>query len=312
MSESEYEHERELATFLLSLADDDFVIGHRLSDWVTQAPTFEEDNTLASMAQDEMGHARMWYEAVIDKEMEVPTELHPSIDGTEFDLDDYGLNRGPSARRNSIFVEPKHVDVQRAELRTESLRGPDGDYRRPPEEAVKFEDLIAIAAVYHDAERLLVETVRDGNDLVYGDLSARAEAILNEETFHREHVELWLDRLVTTEEGRERLATAFNDHLPKAADLFAFPEEVVEPLVEEGLLDRAPSDLRDDWVDTVQDRLLGRPIDIDDDVLAALEEPPEINGRLGEHTDDLDQLIGEIHSAEAGLVGEHPVTRYEA
>lgn len=308
----EYEHDRELATFLLSLADDDFVLGHRLSDWVTQAPTFEEDNTLASMAQDEMGHARMWYEAVLDKRMTIPEELHPSVDGTDYDLDDVGLNRAPDARRNSVFVEPKHVDVQRAELRTESLRGPNGEYRRPPEEAVKFEDLIAIGSVYHDAERLLVRTVRDGNDLVYGDLSARAKAILNEEEFHREHVELWLDRLVTTEEGRERLSSAFNEHLPKAADLFAFPDEVVDPLVEEGLIDNSPAELRDEWVEKVHDRLLGRPIEIDEEVLAAIEEPPETNGRRGEHTDDLDQLIGELHSAKAGLVGEHPVTRYEA
>jgi ring-1,2-phenylacetyl-CoA epoxidase subunit PaaC len=306
------DHEVELATFLLALADDDFVVGHRLSDWVTQAPTFEEDNTLASIAQDEMGHARMWYEAVLNRDLEISEELRPAVDGTSYDLDDMGLNRAPGARRNSTFVEPKHVDVQRAELRTEPLRGPDGEYNRPPEEAIKFEDLIAISSVYHDAERLLVESVADGNDLLDGELSARAEAILNEEPFHREHVELWLDRLTTTEEGRERLSTAFNEHLPRAADLFAFPEEVVEPLVEEGFIDRAPAELQDDWIETVHDRLLGRPIDIDDDVLAAIGESPETNGRRGEHTEDLAQLVGEIHSAEAGLVGEHPVTRYEA
>lgn len=303
------DHEAELATFLLSVADDDFVIGHRLSDWVTQAPTFEEDNTLASMSQDELGHARLWYEAVLDRDAEIPEALQPSVEGSSYDVDDLGLNRASAARRNSILVEPKHVDVQRAELRTESLRGPDGEYKRPPEEAIKFEDLIAISSVYHDAERLLVEAIRDGND---DELSARAEAILNEESFHREHVELWLDRLTTTEEGQERLSTAFNEHLPNAADLFAFPDEIVDPLVEAGVVARPPGELQAEWIETVHDRLLGRPIDIDDAVLDAISEPPETNGRRGEHTDELDQLVGELHSAEAGLVGEHPVTRYEA
>ena len=303
------EHERELATFLLSIADDDFVIGHRLSDWVTQAPTFEEDNTLASMAQDELGHARLWYEAVLARKLTIPEELQPSIADSNFELDDLGFNRAPEARRNSVLIEPKHVDVNRAELRTESLRGPNGEYRRPPEEAIKFEDLIAISSVYHDAERLLLETLRDGNE---EEFAARAEAALSEETFHREHVELWLDRLTTTKEGQERLSTAFGNHLPKAADLFAFPNDVVNPLVDAGILARAPSDLQEEWIEIVHDRLVGRPFNIEDAVMNAIAEPPEMNGRRGEHTEDLDQLVGELHSAEVGLVGDHPVTRYQA
>lgn len=301
------DNDTELTTFLLAIADDEFVFGHRLSDWVTQAPTFEEDNTLASMAQDEMGHARMWYEAVVDRDVPVPADLRPSVEGASYDLDDLGLNRAPEARRNSVLVEPKHVDVQRAELRTEALRGPDGEFRRDPEEAIKFEDLIAIGALYHDAERLLLESLNEGSD---ADLAARAEAVLTEEPFHREHVEQWLDRLTATDEGRERLSTAFREHVPKAADLFAFPDEVVDPLVDAGVLARTPADLQEEWVETVRDRLLGRSLDLDGP-LDALGGDPETNGRRGEHTEDLDQLVGEIHSAEAGLVGEHPVTRYE-
>lgn len=301
------EHDSQLARFLLSVADDEFVLGHRLSDWTTQAPTFEEDLTLASMAQDEMGHGRLWYEAVLDRDLRVPGELAPSVSGSEYDLDDLGLNRAPDARRNSVLVEPKHVDVQRAELRNGVLRGPNGETRRPPEEAIMFEDMVAITGVYHDAERRLVESIRDGTD---EDLAGRAEGILNEESFHREHVEFWLDRLTSTEEGRERLTRAFNDHLPQAADLFAFPDEVVDPLVDDGYLARHPAELKRDWTEKVRDRLLDRPIDIDDEAWDAIERPPETNGRRGEHTEELDQLLGEVHSAEMGLAGDHPVTRY--
>lgn len=302
------EHEAELATFLLSIADDEFVLGHRLSDWTTQSPTFEEDLTLASMAQDEMGHGRLWYEAVTDRDLSVPDELAPAIPGSTFDVDDLGLNREPNARRNSVLVEPKHVDVQRAELRNEALRTEDGGTRRPPEEAVMFERLIAITGVYHDAEYRILELIREGND---DDLAGRADAILNEESFHREHVEFWLDRLTSTEEGRERLSAAFNEHLPNAADLFAFPEEVVDPLVEDGTLARSPGEVRDEWVGKVEDRLLGRPIDIDEETWDALSEPPERNGREGEYTDELEQLLLEVHSAESGLTGEWPVHRYQ-
>lgn len=302
------DYESALTTFLLSIADDDFVIGHRLTDWITQAPTFEEDNTLASMAQDEMGHARLWYMAILKRDLAIPQKLAPSIAGSSYELDDLSLNRASEARRNSILVEPKHVDVQRAELRHSALRGEEDDFRHPPDEAIKFESLIAISSVYHDAERLLLETIKEGDD---EDLSGRAEGALNEESFHREHVEIWLDRLVSTEEGQERLETAFAEHLPKAADLFAYPDEIVDPLMDKGTLAQAPADLHDEWVNKVHERLSDQPLAIDD-ALAALTEPPEINGRRGDHTKDLNELIEDIHAGEARLAGEHPVTQYEA
>lgn len=305
MTDTDYESA--LTTFLLSIADDEFVMGHRLTDWVTQAPTFEGDNTLASLAQDEMGHARLWYEAILDRDLAIPQELTPSVDDTIYDVTDLGMNRVPAARRNTILVEPKNVDVQRAELRHSALRGEGGELRQPDDEAIKYESMIAISAVYQDAEGLLLEAVRNGND---NDLVGRAEAALNEESFHTEHVEMWLDRLVSTDEGQQRLENAFAKHLSAAADLFAFPDEIVDPLVDDGILARTPTDLHEEWVEDVHDRLLGRPLDIDD-ALTAISEPPKVNGRRGEHTDDLDQLIEEIHAGEAGLAGEHPVTRYE-
>jgi ring-1,2-phenylacetyl-CoA epoxidase subunit PaaC len=46
---------------LLGLADDEFVVGHRHSEWLGLSPFLEEDLTLASIAQDELGHARALY-----------------------------------------------------------------------------------------------------------------------------------------------------------------------------------------------------------------------------------------------------------
>ena len=47
---------------LLSLADDELVIGHRHSEWTGWAPWLEEDLAFSSIAQDEMAHARLLYE----------------------------------------------------------------------------------------------------------------------------------------------------------------------------------------------------------------------------------------------------------
>ncbi|HUG47297.1 MAG TPA: 1,2-phenylacetyl-CoA epoxidase subunit PaaC [Candidatus Limnocylindria bacterium] len=51
-----------LAGLLLAMADDEFVIGFWDSEWTGIAPLLEEDVAFSSLAQDEIGHARAWYE----------------------------------------------------------------------------------------------------------------------------------------------------------------------------------------------------------------------------------------------------------
>lgn len=51
-----------LAGLLLTMADDEFVLGYLDSEWTGIAPLLEEDVAFSSLAQDEIGHARAWYE----------------------------------------------------------------------------------------------------------------------------------------------------------------------------------------------------------------------------------------------------------
>lgn len=46
-----------LFTYLLRLADDRLILGHRLSEWCGHGPVLEEDIALANMALDNIGHA---------------------------------------------------------------------------------------------------------------------------------------------------------------------------------------------------------------------------------------------------------------
>lgn len=61
-----------LAAVLLAAADDDFLIGHRNSDWTGLAPMLEEDIAFSSIAQDEVAHAREWYQLVAEISRESP------------------------------------------------------------------------------------------------------------------------------------------------------------------------------------------------------------------------------------------------
>jgi ring-1,2-phenylacetyl-CoA epoxidase subunit PaaC len=55
-----------LAELLLTVADDEFVIGFWDSEWTGIAPMLEEDVATSSVAQDEIGHARALYEMLAD------------------------------------------------------------------------------------------------------------------------------------------------------------------------------------------------------------------------------------------------------
>jgi ring-1,2-phenylacetyl-CoA epoxidase subunit PaaC len=55
-----------LALLLLSMADDEFVIGFSDSEWTGIGPILEEDVAISSIAQDELGHAQALYTLLAD------------------------------------------------------------------------------------------------------------------------------------------------------------------------------------------------------------------------------------------------------
>jgi ring-1,2-phenylacetyl-CoA epoxidase subunit PaaC len=69
---------------LLSIADDELILGWRDSEWTGIAPTLEEDVAFSSIAQNEIGHARALYELAA-------AELGSDADALAFDRapDDY-------------------------------------------------------------------------------------------------------------------------------------------------------------------------------------------------------------------------------
>ena len=62
-----------LAAWLLARADDELILAHRNSEWTGHAPILEEDIALANIAQDELGHAGLWY------------DIHQALTGAEPD-----------------------------------------------------------------------------------------------------------------------------------------------------------------------------------------------------------------------------------
>jgi ring-1,2-phenylacetyl-CoA epoxidase subunit PaaC len=85
-----------LAELLLSVADDEFVIGFWDSEWTGIAPMLEEDVATSSIAQDELGHAKVLYELL--------AEL------TDDDADRIAFGREPDAYRHAALLDHARGD----------------------------------------------------------------------------------------------------------------------------------------------------------------------------------------------------------
>jgi ring-1,2-phenylacetyl-CoA epoxidase subunit PaaC len=64
-----------LSSHLLALADDEMILGHRNSEWTGHAPILEEDIAFSNIAQDEIGHAILWYNILKELRGDDPDRL---------------------------------------------------------------------------------------------------------------------------------------------------------------------------------------------------------------------------------------------
>jgi ring-1,2-phenylacetyl-CoA epoxidase subunit PaaC len=85
-----------LAELLLSVADDEFVIGFWDSEWTGIAPMLEEDVATSSISQDEIGHAKALYELLADL--------------TGADADAIAFGRGPDGYRHAALMNHARTD----------------------------------------------------------------------------------------------------------------------------------------------------------------------------------------------------------
>jgi ring-1,2-phenylacetyl-CoA epoxidase subunit PaaC len=65
-----------LEALLFRLADDELVLAERYTEWQVRAPTLESDLALSNIAQDELGHARLWYDLLQDLGYDEPKLIY--------------------------------------------------------------------------------------------------------------------------------------------------------------------------------------------------------------------------------------------
>ena len=157
---------------LLSLADDELILGWRNSEWTGIAPFLEEDVAFSSIAQNEIGHARALYELAA-------RELGTDADALAFD-------RPPEEYRSAPLVELRRLEWART---------------------------IARHWLYETADAIRLEALQGSDDPELAGIAAKMD---REEVYHRIHAEMWVDRLLGSEEGRARLDEALDELWPYA------------------------------------------------------------------------------------------------
>ncbi|MCW5873504.1 MAG: phenylacetate-CoA oxygenase subunit PaaC [Anaerolineales bacterium] len=175
-------HQYALSGYLIALADDELILGHRDSEWTGHAPILEEDIAFANLALDEIGHAKLWYELAADLLGEDKT-IYP---------DKLVYFRDAAQFRN----------IQLAEL-------PKGDWAFSTLRQYLFDAF----------EALRLEALSQSS---YTPLAEIATRIRTEELYHLRHSQAWVLRLVLgTEESGRRMQAALDALWPYARALAA-------------------------------------------------------------------------------------------
>lgn len=82
-----------VASFAIALGDDALVLGHRLSEWSSNAPSLEEDIALSNLGLDLIGQARLFY------------QLGARLEGRGRDEDKLAYFRDTTEFRNLLLME---------------------------------------------------------------------------------------------------------------------------------------------------------------------------------------------------------------
>ena len=91
--------------YILHLADNALILGHRLSEWCGHGPVLEQDMAMTNIALDLVGQSRNLY------------QLAASIDGKNKDEDHYAYFRDAIDYKNVLLVEQENGDFAQTVLR---------------------------------------------------------------------------------------------------------------------------------------------------------------------------------------------------
>lgn len=240
-----------VADLLFQFADDDFLISFRGSEWLGLAPHIEEDVAFSSISQDCMGHATMFY-----------TLLEALEYGT---ADELAHLRPSKERRNSIISERPNGE---------------GYYMDTP----KYDWAYAVVRnyFYTTAKKVKINSLKNSSYKPAAEIATRVSMEL---FYHNLHWKTWFVQLLSsTDEARERMKKAIDIALEDLGDMFTFGKHSNE-IYDYGLIEEGNS-LQKRWIAELEKSYTSLDLE-----LPKVHENKKMNGRMGEHSKDLDSAL---------------------
>ena len=261
-----------LISLLVSLADDELVLGHRHSEWTGFAPHIEEDVAFSSIAQAEIGHAAALYAIAAGLADDDPDRL--------------ALGREPSEYRNAVVCErpngdwaytlARHWLYDHADaLRLEALEGSSHPDLAALATKMRREERYHLLHADHWIARVAHGPVEGRSKLIDALTEAFPEALGLFEPFELEEdaiKEGWLPS--PSPELRQR----FIDNTGAALDDLALPTEV------RGELDESAEFVASSSGDLIASEIEGGE--------SSSPSPSGLGGRRGKHSKDFEELWG--------------------
>jgi ring-1,2-phenylacetyl-CoA epoxidase subunit PaaC len=254
-----------LTRLLYQLADDDFMIAYRGSEWLGLAPHIEEDVAFSSINQDTMGHAAMYYQLL--------EELG------EGDMDALAHARKADQRVNAILLEKVNGS---------------GTYLTEPKYDWAF--TVVRHYFYTQAKKIKMEALKNSS---YEPLKHAAVKVNMELFYHLLHWRTWFSQLCTANgDAKSRMKAAIDRVLEEfdgVLTLGPFSDEISKyNLIE------AESELRKRFLEEMY--TMFEKVDLSFPKTLGMKSG---DGRKGEHSKDLEDALltlSEVYNSNPAAV----------
>jgi len=261
--------------YLLQLADNALILGHRISEWTGHGPILEQDIAITNTALDHLGQARSLYQYAA----EIYNQLSEN-DKADFFSSPVFLNRTEPVTEDTLAYLRDGWDFRNVLL----VEQPNGDWAYT----------IARSFFYDHYSVLLYTALKDSKDAT---IAAVAEKSLKEALYHRRWSSEWVIRLGDgTEESKARMQEAIDERWAFTGELLT-PSEADKAMLEAGIGADLEA-LKSTWMANIEDILSQATL-----TMPAKDTWMQEGGKEGTHSEHLGYILAEMQYMQRAYPG---------